>query len=339
MGDSAARAISSSLRHVRGAVLSASKSSWTILRQASTRSGQVIAQREPAVRAWFARVGKSMASAASSMARASLGTLARARAASARLLEEGAARRQAALARAAEAAAQKAEAARVEVARREAEAVQAAAVRQQAEAAQAAARRQADALAREQAEPARGNAEAARPSVDVPVGVPAITEPMARSRSTAAARQASNGTMPPLSVPVPAAMAPAVDLEDTGTSDPPFRYLALASRDGFALITNSQTSDQSDFWLLEDADSGMLLTVVTSDLGVREAVLHYNLRTDDDRLLQRTPPEHRDLDSRTIYVRESAVEGLRARIRRLRTTGALVREWKISPPIDLPLRR
>jgi hypothetical protein len=80
----------------------------------------------------------------------------------------------------------------------------------------------------------------------------------------------------------------------------------------------------------------MLLTVVTSDLGVREAVLHYNLRTDDDGLLRRTPPEHRDLDSRTMYVRESAVEGLRARIRCLRATGALVREWKISPPIDLP---
>ena len=132
-------------------------------------------------------------------------------------------------------------------------------------------------------------------------------------------------------------MAPPVDVEDTAASDAPFRYLALASRDGFALITNSQTFDQSDFWLLEDPDSGMLLTVVTSDLGVREAVLHYNLRTDDDGLLQRTSPEHRDLDSRTIYVRESVVEGLRARTRRLRTTGALVREWKISPPIDLPL--
>ena len=351
MGDLAARAISSSLRHVRGAVLSASKSSWTILQHASTRSGEVIAQRGPAVRASFARVGKSMAIGASSMARASLGTVARAGAASARLLEEAAARRRAGLARAAEAAAQKAEAARVEAARREAEAAQAiavrreaeaaqaTAVRQQAEAARATARRQADALAREQAEFARRNAEAARPSVDVSAGVSAIAESMARSRGASTTRPGSNGTIPPVAAPVPAAMAPAVDLEDTGTSDPPFRYLALASRDGFTLITNSQTSDQSDFWLLEDADSGMLLTVVTSDLGVREAVLHYNLRTDDDRLLQRTPPEHRDLDSRTIYVRESAVEGLRARIRRLRMTGALVREWKISPPIDLPLRR
>ena len=131
-------------------------------------------------------------------------------------------------------------------------------------------------------------------------------------------------------------MAPAVDLEDTAASDPPFRFLALASRDGFALITNSQTSDQSDFWLLEDPDSGMLLTVVTSDLGVREAVLHYNLRTDDEGRFQRTPPEYRDLGSRTIYARESVVEGLRARVRRLRATGRLVREWKGTPPIELP---
>jgi len=30
------------------------------------------------------------------------------------------------------------------------------------------------------------------------------------------------------------------------------------------------------------------------------------------------------------------VEGLRARVRRLRATGRLVREWKVTPPIELP---
>jgi hypothetical protein len=391
IGRLAARVIGSSLRHVRGAVLFASKSFWRMLQHASSHLGRAIAQHGPAVRVAFARGGKSMASGASSMARASLGTLARGRAASSRLLEEGAARRRAALARAAEAAAQRAEAARaaaarrqaeaaraaterreleaaraaaareaaavreaeaarvaaarreaeaaqveavrVEAARREAEAAQAATMRQQAEAARAAARREAEALAREQAELARRNADAARKPVDVPV----IAEPTARSRSAAAVRPASNGIVPAPSAAVPTATASAADLEDTAASDAPFRYLALASRDGFALITNSQTPDQSDFWLLEDADSGMLLSVVTSDVGVRGAVLHYNLRTDDEGLLQRTRPEHRDLASRTIYARELAVEGLRARTQRLRATGALVREWKISPPIDLPL--
>jgi hypothetical protein len=140
-----------------------------------------------------------------------------------------------------------------------------------------------------------------------------------------------------LSHPAASAQQPP-DLEDTAASDPPFRYLALAAREGFVVVANSEngSGDHLEHWVLDEPEAGVLLTVITSDSAVRESTLHYNLRTDDDALLERTPPEHRDLDSRTIYVREPAVEHLRARCRRLRASGALVREWKVSPPIDLP---
>jgi hypothetical protein len=136
----------------------------------------------------------------------------------------------------------------------------------------------------------------------------------------------------------PVRAVPSPDGEDTSRHDPPFRYLALASREGFVVITNSDSgrADHLDSWLLEQPELGMLLTVLTSDRSVCEAMLHYNLRVDDDARLSRTPREYRDLESRTIYVREATVENLRARCQQLRATGALVREWKVSPPIDLP---
>ena len=129
------------------------------------------------------------------------------------------------------------------------------------------------------------------------------------------------------------------DLEDTTHMDRPYRYLALAAREGFVVVTKSDggDSDRSEFWVLEEPDAHILLTVVTSDRWVREATIHYNVHTEDDSLLQGTPPEHRDLESGTIYVCESAVDQLRGRCRRLRASGRLVREWKVAPPIDLPL--
>jgi len=75
---------------------------------------------------------------------------------------------------------------------------------------------------------------------------------------------------------------------------------------------------------------------VTSDVAVVDATLHYNVRVKDDAVLRATRPEHRHLDSRTIYVRESCVESLRARCRHLRATGALERNWKVTPHIYPP---
>ena len=84
-------------------------------------------------------------------------------------------------------------------------------------------------------------------------------------------------------------------------------------------------------WLLIEPSSGLRLTLVTNDEGVREANLHCNLRTDDESLLRATPPEYRDVESRTIYVREACLGSLRARCRRLRATGKLEPDWKVAP--------
>ena len=126
------------------------------------------------------------------------------------------------------------------------------------------------------------------------------------------------------------------DLEDTTPSDGPYRYLALARREGFqvsAQLERGTPERPETVWLLNEPESGLRLTVVTTDEEVREASLHYNIRTDDDALLRLTPPEHRDVESRIIYVREPCVAELRSRCRRLRATGALEREWKVAPTL------
>ena len=64
---------------------------------------------------------------------------------------------------------------------------------------------------------------------------------------------------------------------------------------------------------------------------MREASLHYNLRTSADSAEETTAPEHRDVESGTIYGREPCLDNLRALCRRLRATGALERDWKAVP--------
>ncbi len=127
--------------------------------------------------------------------------------------------------------------------------------------------------------------------------------------------------------------------EDTSASDHPYRYLALARREGFQVSANLERTGAEGaetVWLLNEEEFGLQITLVTSDVAVVDANLHYNIRIRDDAVLRATSPEHRDLDSRTIYVRESCVESLRARCRRLRTTGALQRDWKVTPHIYPP---
>ena len=84
-------------------------------------------------------------------------------------------------------------------------------------------------------------------------------------------------------------------------------------------------------WLLHEAASGLRLIVVTTDEKVREASLHYNMRTDDGALDGSSTLEHGDGEPRTVYGREECLQGLRARCRRLRATGALERDWKVAP--------
>jgi hypothetical protein len=82
--------------------------------------------------------------------------------------------------------------------------------------------------------------------------------------------------------------------------------------------------------VLNEPETGLLLTVVTSDSEVREAILQYNLHVDDIEILEAAPPEERDMSSQTLYFREPCANRLRARVRRLRATGALEREWKVG---------
>jgi hypothetical protein len=124
------------------------------------------------------------------------------------------------------------------------------------------------------------------------------------------------------------------DAEDTTASDMPDRYLALAQREGFDVSVRSERGTAEHpltMWLLHDAESGLRLIVETTDVAVRAATLHYNLRTENDALLQATAAEHRDLESRTIYSREACLDALRARCRQLRATGLLQRDWKVWP--------
>jgi hypothetical protein len=129
------------------------------------------------------------------------------------------------------------------------------------------------------------------------------------------------------------------DGEDTSASDHPYRYLALARREGFQVSANLEVTvaeGSETVWLLNEEEFGLQITLVTSDVAVVDATLHYNIRVKDDAVLRATSPEHRHVDSRTIYVRESCVESLRARCRRLRATGALQRDWKVRPRIYPP---
>ena len=190
--------------------------------------------------------------------------------------------------------------------------------RRLSEEAEAEAQRQA-AIAEEDAQRNAAEAEALRISVEVAaIREKFAGEPIEGSRRTT-----------PKTV-----VAQVADVEDSSASDGPYRYLALARREGFEVSEKIErgSSEQSEtVWLLHEKESGLRLIVVTTDEAVREASLHYNLRTDDDSVLEMTAPEHRDLESRMIYGREACLQGLRARCRRLRATGALERDWKVLP--------
>jgi hypothetical protein len=126
------------------------------------------------------------------------------------------------------------------------------------------------------------------------------------------------------------------DNEDTSTGDDPGRYIEMARTEGFfiaARFDSNATGRAETLWILNEPYSGLLLAVGATESEVLDATLHYNVQTDDAGL-RRTPfPEHRDPLSKTIYVRETCMEALRARCQRLRATNTLVREWKVTPTI------
>ena len=128
------------------------------------------------------------------------------------------------------------------------------------------------------------------------------------------------------------------DADDTVLGDDPGRYIELARTEGFFIASRFDTVSDSSrpeaLWILNEPYSGMLLAVVATPSEVVDATLHYNLQTDDVGLSKTPSPEHRDVETKTIYVRETCADSLRARCRRLRATNALVREWKVTPRIS-----
>ena len=180
-----------------------------------------------------------------------------------------------------------------------------------------------------------------RPAAEQPVAIPTTqtadkkvidvvvtpdTELVERQAAEALAKkQAAQMTKP--------ALGEVVDEDDTTARDRPYRYLALARREGFVVDASYERGipdHPETLWVLNEPETGLLLTVVTSDSEVREAILQYNLHIDDAEILEAAPPEERDLTSGTLYFREPCANRLRARVRRLRATGALEREWKVG---------
>ena len=138
---------------------------------------------------------------------------------------------------------------------------------------------------------------------------------------------------------VPSLGRPLRDDDDTTSGDAPAHYLDVARAEGFFIAGQfnavSDLTPLETLWILNEPYSGLLLTAVTTASEVIDATLHYNLQTDDAGV-QRTPfADHRDAESKIVYVRETAVESLRARCNRLRATGALIREWRVTPPMSL----
>ena len=128
------------------------------------------------------------------------------------------------------------------------------------------------------------------------------------------------------------------DDDDTVMGEDPDRYIEIARAEGFFIAAKFDAAGErgraETLWVLNEPYSGLLLAVVGAGSEVVDATLHYNLQTDDGGLQQTPFPEHRDPESKTIYVRETCMDSLRARCRRLRATNALLREWKVTPPIS-----
>jgi len=128
------------------------------------------------------------------------------------------------------------------------------------------------------------------------------------------------------------------DDDDTTVGDDVARYIAIARAEGFFIAAKFDAAGgQSDetLWVLNEPYSGLLLAVVSANSRVIDANLHYNLQTDAEGLKHAAFAGYRDPESKTIYVRETCMEALRARCRRLRATNSLLREWKVTPPISL----
>jgi hypothetical protein len=132
---------------------------------------------------------------------------------------------------------------------------------------------------------------------------------------------------------------PISDIDGTARSGAAGHLIEQARGEGFAMVASfasvARTKRAETLWVLADSRAGILLIIAGTDTTVLDATLHYNLHADEAELLRTAFPEHRDLASRTIYVRETCLDRLSTRCRSLRETARLEREWKVSPVIYL----
>jgi len=130
---------------------------------------------------------------------------------------------------------------------------------------------------------------------------------------------------------------PNVDYADTAEDNSIERYIAIARRDGFNVAAKFDVealpNESEKQWVIKEPYAGLLLTVTDNDARVLEESLHYNIHVTDPEALQSAFSEHRNDEAQVIYVRESAINELRARSERARSTGELQREWKVTPTI------
>jgi hypothetical protein len=127
------------------------------------------------------------------------------------------------------------------------------------------------------------------------------------------------------------------DDDDTAMGDDAARYIAIARAEGFFIAAKFDAGggrSAETLWVLNEPYSGLLLAVACADSRVIDASLHYNLQTDVEGLKHAAFAGHRDPESKTIYVRETCMDALRARCRRLRASNSLLREWKVTPAIS-----
>jgi hypothetical protein len=181
--------------------------------------------------------------------------------------------------------------------------------------------------AEEEAEEERRKAAVAE-VLRISVEVAAVREKLARAPAPVEGAKAK---------PSRTATAHLPDVEDTTAADGPYRYLALARREGFEVtekIERGSPEHPETIWLLHEAQFGLRLIVVATDEKVREASLHYNMRTTEAAIDGASALEHGNGEPRTVYGREECLQGLRARCRRLRATGTLERDWKVAPTAE-----
>jgi len=189
----------------------------------------------------------------------------------------------------------------------------------------------------------RSRLEAAPPdrpvarAVHGPADIPKIGRERSRSRRAASGEKLSIVDDRDQRTTAPPSRQIVGDDEDTTLGDDPARYIELARSEGFFIAgrfdTSAEMGGAETVWVLNEPYSGMLLAVVATAEEIVDATLHYNLQTDDAGLAATPFPEHRDPESKTIYVRESCGDSLRARCRRLRANNNLLREWKVTPRI------